>query len=383
MKSPLRALLVAVVALLLAPLAARAAELSPVTIEPAFPNVHLGGALYLDHPRDGSDRIVVVQQSGQISLIDNDPKATPRPMADLRDRIRAGGEEGLLGLAFHPDFKRNRQLFLHFTAIDMPRRGIIARFTMDPSLQRIDPASQEILLTIPQPYSNHNGGMIAFGPDGMLYIGLGDGGNGGDPHNNGQNKNTLLGKILRIDVDKPEAGRAYAIPADNPFVGQPGVRGEIWALGLRNPWRFSFDRKTGDLWAGDVGQNLWEEIDLIKKGENYGWNVFEGSRPFRAPGVADAGPFTPPIVDYSHNAGVCVTGGYVYRGKKIPALEGAYLYGDFGRGTIWAIHYEPGKPVKPMVLGNVPALASFGEDRDGEVYIVSLQGTIFRFAPRE
>lgn len=379
----LRSVAAVILAWALGAASAVAAELSPVTVELAFPNVNLGGALYLDYPRDGSDRVVIAQQSGLISIMENDPKAAPRLMGDLRDRIRAGGEEGLLGLAFHPNFKANRQVFLHFTAIDMPRRGIIARFTMDASLQRIDPASQQIILTVPQPFSNHNGGMIAFGPDGMLYIGLGDGGSGGDPLNSGQNKNSILGKILRIDVDKADPGRAYAIPADNPFVGQPNVRGEIWAWGLRNPWRFSFDRKTGDLWAGDVGQNLWEEIDLIKKGENYGWNIYEGTHDFRPRRAEDVGPFTPPIVDYSHNAGVCVTGGYVYRGSKIPALQGAYIYGDYAKGTIWAIRHEPGKPVKPLVLGNVPAISSFGEDRDGEVYIVSLQGKIYRFVPRE
>lgn len=374
--------IVALLSLLLVPHASLAAELSPVTVERVFPSVNLPGALFLDYLRDGSDRLVVLQQSGQIVTFDNVANPTPKPMADLRDRIRAGGEEGALGLAFHPDFKNNRQLFLHFTAKDMPRRGIIARFTVDPTFQTLDPASQQNILTVPQPYSNHNGGMIAFGPDKMLYIGLGDGGSGGDPQNYGQNKNTLLGKILRIDVDNPSPDRPYSIPDDNPFAKDPAYRGEIWALGLRNPWRFSFDRKTGELWCGDVGQNLWEEIALVKKGENHGWNIFEGNHPFRPAKPNETGPFVPPIVVHSHRQALCITGGYVYRGKKIPALQGAYIYGDYVRGTIWAIRHEEGKPATPQVLGNAPLISSFGEDRDGEIYIVSLGGGIYRFVPR-
>ncbi len=236
---------------------------SPIDVVEAFPNIHLRMPLFLTFVPDGSDRIVVVQQSGQVEVFDNNPNAAQtQEMVDLGDLLRWGGEEGLLGLAFDPDFKQNHWVYLYYTSSDMPRHNVLARFNVDPKTLSIDLSSQRIVLKLFHKWGNHDGGMIAFGPDHMLYVGVGDGGAGGDPDHHGQSKNTLLAKILRIDPDHADPHNPalpYAIPSDNPFVGQPNARGEIWCYGMRNPWRFSFDRQTGDLWCGDVGQDLWEE----------------------------------------------------------------------------------------------------------------------------
>ena len=222
--------------------------------------------------------------------------------------------------------------------------------------------------------------MIAFGPDGYLYVALGDGGDGGDPLNNGQNKATLLGSILRIDVDRRDPNLAYAIPPDNPFVGVPDTRGELWAYGLRNVWRFSFDRQTGELWAGDVGQVKWEEIDLIRKGGNYGWNAWEGNHPFKPAGKV--GPFEKPIIEHPRGQARSITGGYVYRGKKNPSLDGAYVYGDFATGLIWYLRYDGHRVTEHRYIAEVPSLSSFGEDQNGEIYIISFDGRIYQLVTK-
>lgn len=363
------------------------AEKSPVNVINAFPKLRFQGPLFLNYPLDGTDRIFVVEQGGRIIWFENRPDVTETHVAiDIRAKVRAGGEEGLLGFAFHPKFKENHQVVLHYTAHDMPRRNVISRFKMDPKNETIDPASEEILLEVRQPWANHNGGMTAFGPDGFLYLSLGDGGSGGDPRNSGQKLDTMLGKILRIDIDHASSNgtKKYAIPKDNPF--PDGATPEIYAYGLRNVWRFSFDRKTGSLWAGDVGQNLWEEIDIIRRGGNYGWRIREGMHDFNVPsgGIPAGLKLIDPVVEHHHREAISITGGYVYRGKKIPALSGRYIYGDYGSGLIWgldAADAEAGREVKPTYLGEARAIASFGEDRDGEIYIVSLGGRIMKFVP--
>ena len=329
-------------------------------------------------PPDGSNRLFVLEQSGRVHGFKNhNAVANTHVALDIQRQVRRNGnEEGLLGLAFHPDFKSNGQVFLHYTAAGGKRRNVLARFVMDKTRGQINPASQQIILEIDQPWANHNGGMIAFGPDGYLYIALGDGGAGGDPQNNGQNKATLLGSILRIDVDRRDRGLAYAIPPDNPFVGVSDARGELWAYGLRNVWRFSFDRQTGDLWAGDVGQVKWEEIDFIKKGGNYGWNTWEGNHPFK-PTDKDE-PFEKPIIEHSRGQARSITGGYVYRGKQNPSLQGAYIYGDFATGLIWCLRYDGHQITEHRYITHVPSPSSFGEDQNGEIYITSFDGRIYR-----
>jgi glucose/arabinose dehydrogenase len=303
----------------------------------------------------------VVEQPGRIRILSRSPGTSAYgTFLDLSSRVtQSGGEEGLLGLAFDPGYATNGELYVSYVAAgSTPRTSVIARYrrnTSDPT--RAD-TTEERLLTLSQPYTNHHGGMIAFGPDGYLYAGFGDGGSGGDPQNNGLDRGTLLGKILRIDVHGTQAGLSYRIPSDNPFVGVAGVRGEIWAYGLRNPWRFSFDRVGGALWAGDVGQGTREEIDVVTRGANYGWRAREGFVAFNA---ADAGrgPFTDPLFDYARGSGACVIGGYVYRGSALPALVGSYVYGDnsSGAGPVRLRHRHNRR--SPPV-----GLSSFGEDAD-------------------
>ena len=285
-------------------------------------------------------------------------------------------------MAFHPDFARNGQVFLSYTGYGGATnlRSRIARYTSPDGGRTLDPASEVILLTVDQPYNNHNGGNIVFGPDGDLYIGFGDGGSGGDPQGNGQNKNALLGKMLRIDVNTTQGAQRYGIPADNPFA-RGGGRPEIYALGLRNPWRWSFDRATGELWAGDVGQTKLEEIDRIERGGNYGWNMKEGTQCYRpATGCSSAG-LIDPVVEYGRTEGTSVTGGYVYRGSAIPSLVGAYIYGDYVSGRIWRITYDPvtGRPSPQLLLDTSYNISSFGEGNDGELYVVSYGGRLYRF----
>jgi glucose/arabinose dehydrogenase len=362
--------------LLLAAALAPPALAQRFAFEPAFPRLSFENPLFLAAAPGAPQSLYVVTQGGRIFVLprEKDPPAA-RVFLDLRGRVtQSGGEEGLLGLAFHPDFARNRAFYVYYTPADRPRRSVVARFRAR-SADTADPASEQVLLTIAQPYSNHNGGMLAFGPDGKLYVAVGDGGSGGDPHDYGQSLGTLLGKILRLSDDG-------SVPADNPFVKVPGARPEIWAYGLRNPWRFSFDRQTGALWAGDVGQNKWEEVDRIEKGGNYGWRVYEGAAPFRKSGVSPASPPIAPVATYDHDAGCSVTGGYVYRGKAVPELNGQYLYADFCSGTVWALDASGTGPRTGRAIGKVPAPSSFGEDADGELYLTSYSGLIYRLAPR-
>lgn len=367
---------------------------SSIRLEQVFSKTRFDYPVYAAAPPDGAHRLFIVEQPGRILWLDTlDDHAAPRVAVDLRGRVKsAGREEGLIGFAFHPNFKTNHEVFLHYTRYD-PRRNVLSRFRMDARHETIDPASEEVILEVLQPFDNHKGGMIAFPPpggDGFLYVALGDGGFGGDPHRNGQNMSTLLSKILRIDVDRRDAARPhrrYAIPADNPFVNQPDARGEIWAYGFRNPWRFSFDRQTGALWVPDVGQTEWEEINVVKKGGNYGWSVREGKHDFNSTRTPPS-DLIDPVIEFPHPDLLCIIGGYVYRGKKIPALQGAYLFADFTSGQIYALRYDPAhppeRPSTPKVerLGQVTTPASFAEDADGEIYIVSLTHGLFRLLPQ-
>lgn len=287
---------------------------------------------------------------------------------------REGWEEGLLGFAFHPQSLSNNKFYIVYSASN-PRRNVLSELptTIDGTKALIK--KEQILLEIQQPYGNHNGGMIAFGPDGYLYYGVGDGGSGGDPHRNGQNLNTLLGKVLRIDVDEKSADKNYLIPSTNPFVSRNQVSPEIWAYGLRNPWRFSFDRVTGDLWLGDVGQHKYEEINIIQKGKNYGWNFREGKHAYRLIGRPSG--LMDPIIEHTHDDAQSITGGYVYRGERFPELTGGYIYGDFITGNVWMLFYNGNKVTQHHLIGNVPQLSSFGEDAQGEIYLLSLKGQIY------
>jgi hypothetical protein len=291
-----------------------------------------------------------------------------------------GGEQGLLGLAFHPNFEENGYFYINYVA-DSPLRTIIARYSvMANDADQADRNSELVLLEVNQPFSNHKGGQLAFGVDGYLYIGLGDGGSAGDPFGNAQNRSSLLGKILRIDVNSPSAGRNYSVPTDNPFVGNTfGYREEIYAYGLRNPWRFSFDPPTGKLWVADVGQNQREEIDLVEKGKNYGWNIMEGSLCYSpATGCNQAG-LELPVWDYGRNEGVCVIGGFIYRGSAFAGLYGAYIYGDYGSGRIWALRYDgTSAPVNTLIVATALSITSFGLDKNNELYFTAFDGKIHK-----
>ena len=339
----------------------------------------------LQNAGDGSNRLFVVEQAGRIFVFDNDPAATQAgEFLDIRGRVSDdGNEEGLLGLAFHPDYATNGYFYVNYSATN-PRRNVIARYQVSAANpDEADAASETVLLTFEQPYSNHNGGQLAFGPDGYLYIATGDGGSGGDPQNNGQNRSTLLGKILRIDVDRSEAGKAYAIPGDNPFAGNSeGYAEEIYAYGLRNPWRFSFDEESGRLWAGDVGQNRFEEVDIIEKGGNYGWRVMEGFSCFNPSSGCDESGLRRPVVVYGRDEGASITGGYVYRGSAVPELAGMYIYADFVTGRIWGLTYGgPNDVQNQLLLASSENISSFGVDEQGELYICSFGGGIHRFRP--
>jgi glucose/arabinose dehydrogenase len=290
---------------------------------------------------------------------------------------------GLLGLTFHPNFSENGRFFVNYTARTGGLHSAISEFRVNGNPDQADARIERILLSVPQPYANHNGGDIAFGPDGMLYIALGDGGSGNDPHGNGQNLSALLGKILRIDVDRSEGKKAYGVPPDNPFAARKNAAGEVWAYGLRNPWRIAFDPATGGLFAGDVGQRAREEIDLIKKGGNYGWNVMEGTicTPGVNPNCKSTG-FEPPIIDYPRSEGTTVIGGRVYRGHAIPSLCGVYLYGDFGNGRIWGLRYDSGAVIEQQkLLESGRSISAFGEDEQRELYVVDYAGEILKIVP--
>ena len=332
--------------------------------------------------RAGDDRLFVAGQGGLVWALEPRSAGGEVPVIlDVSDQITSGGERGLLGLAFSPD---GHFLYANFTDLNGNTNVVEYRFRNG----RADVESRRRILFVEQPYSNHNGGNLVFGPDGYLYIGLGDGGAGGDPQNHAQDLGSLLGKMLRIDP-RPRGGKPYGIPPDNPFVGESGARPEIWDLGLRNPWRYTFDRQTGDLWIGDVGQGAREEVDLEPAGSdgghNYGWNLFEGRarfEPIDPPPVPEDA--VPPIFDFAtgENGACAVTGGYVYRGSAIPALQGAYLYADFCEGQVRAVAPRGGRIADRRELGPVVGeLSSFGEDQDGELYVLSLSGRVYRIVP--
>jgi glucose/arabinose dehydrogenase len=328
----------------------------------------------------GDTRLFITQQAGLIVIFDgNQLRATP--FLDLRGQISSGGERGLLSVAFHPRYAQNGLFYVNYT--DPRGDTVVARYSVMPGdPNRANPQSAVPILTIAQPFANHNGGQLQFGPDGYLYIGMGDGGSGGDPGNRAQNTSELLGKMLRIDVD---SASPYAIPPSNPFAGRPGSRPEIWALGLRNPWRFSFDRVTGDLWIADVGQGEWEEIDFQPAtsigGENYGWKRMEGTHCF-APSTNCGDPsFVLPVIEYNHSGGACsVTGGSVYRGTRSPRLLGTFFYGDFCNGKIWGSTRNPdGTMTTRQFLDVTFQISTFGEDVAGEVYVADYSGgTLYR-----
>ena len=355
-----------------------------------FTNLRINRPILLTHAGDGSNRLFVPSQLGTIYVFPNDPAVEePKVFLDFSSRVvyeDKENEKGLLGMAFHPRYRENGEFFVYYTPTGTRKPNTIAvsRFRVSKSdPDRADPDSEEQLLTVEHPFWNHKGGTIAFGPDGYLYVAIGDGGLANDPYGNGQNLKTLLGKILRIDVDHRDAGKTYAIPKDNPFAGQPDkAQGEIWAYGLRNPWRIAFDRQTGTLWCGDVGQDLWEEIDLITKGGNYGWNVREGVHKFGLHGADPRADIVEPIWEYHHEIGKSITGGHVYRGKKLPELAGCYLYADYVTGKVWALKYdESAKTVQAnyTIRGNVMPIMSFGEDEDGESYYTTDTGSIYGF----
>ncbi len=351
-----------------------AASWGAVTIKAEPVVTGLSSPVDITHAGDGSGRLFITLQGGRVVIFDGVQILSP-PFLDINSLVSSGGERGLLGAAFHPNYVGNGFFYVSYT--DTAGDSVIARYSVSLDPNRADPTSGVILLTIPQPFSNHNGGQLHFGPDGYLYIGIGDGGSGGDPQNNGQDLGTLLGKILRIDVD---FGFPFTVPPDNPFVGVVGAREEIWSFGLRNPWRFSFDRLTGDMFIGDVGQNSWEEVDFQPAnstgGENYGWRLMEGNSCFNPAINCNNGTLTLPILVYDHSVGCSVTGGYLYRGSKNPNLNGLYLYGDFCSGLIWGAQEDGlGGWNTTVLLDTNFSISTFGEDESGEIYFAHLSAT--------
>ncbi|MCX8062222.1 MAG: PQQ-dependent sugar dehydrogenase [Anaerolineales bacterium] len=331
----------------------------------------------LGYTPDGSGRLLILEQEGTIRLW-QDNNLSNTAFLDIRDRVGSrGSEQGLLGIAFHPKYAENGYFYVNYT--DRDGSTVIARFQANPpSANLADSASEKILLRIAQPYANHNGGAVVFGPDGFLYLGLGDGGSAGDPQNNAQSLNTLLGKILRLDVDN---GEPYAIPTSNPYVNGGGLP-EIWAYGLRNPWRMSFDRQTGDLYIGDVGQNQWEEIDYLPNGSsgdlNFGWKYLEGTHPYQ--GTPPAGvKLIPPIYEYGHDQGCSVTGGVLYRGRSLPEWNGVYFFSDYCAGWVDGLRQLPdGTWQAQRLFRDLGRISSFGEDEQGEIYLIDHAGTVYR-----
>jgi glucose/arabinose dehydrogenase len=385
-------------------------DLPKLATEVAFPNLRFDRPVVLAYPDDGRNLLFVVEQHRAViqSFTNKADASDKREFLKLPNPINRGNEEGLLGLAFHPKYKENGQFFVYYSADDREggrhvRRSVVSRFEVskdDP--RRADPKSEtRIWVSKRDPFENHNGGCILFGPDGYLYITLGDSGAADDPLTTGQDPKDWFGSILRIDVDHPDDGRAYGIPKDNPKLRDPKYRDwapEVFCIGLRNVWKFSFDRQGGTLWAGDVGQNKWEMVHIIKNGGNYGWSVMEAFHPFKPRQRADrAAPITPPIVEYPHSPnlensgrlddGKSITGGYVYRGKALPELVGVYVYGDFDTGRIWGLREKDGKLVANAEVVDVNApgqrhnIAAFGEDAEGELYLCAFDGLIYRFVP--
>lgn len=353
---------------------------SPVTVTLTAVVSGLNAPLGLQAVNDGTGRLFVLQQAGTIRIIQNGALVAT-PFLDITPRVTSGGETGLLGLAFHPAYAQNGRFFVHYDrTVGGQLQSVISEFARsatDPNAA--DPNSERILLTVNQPFPNHKGGQMNFGPDGFLYIGLGDGGSEDDPQGNGQNTNTMLAKLLRIDVNTTSPGKQYGIPADNPFVHGGGLP-EIFAFGLRNPWRFSFDTATGRLFVGDVGQDKFEEVDLVSRGDNLGWNIMEGMHCFNPPTGCNMTGLKLPIAEYDHSEGNAVMGGYVYHGTAIPSLQSMYVFGDFGSGTIWTLtETTPGQFTRnTLMLKTGHSITSFGQDTAGEIYVVDFSGTVFK-----
>ena len=396
--------------------AALAQSLPTVALKPVFEKLTEERPIWMSEAPDGSGRFFIVYQKGKIVVVKKGSDGgDARTFLDIEDRNpNFDNEDGLLSLAFHPGFATNHLFYIYYNQKNapdqrsqpqnFPYRSVISELKVSAADQdQADMSSERIILEVPQPFSNHKGGELSFGPDGYLYLGLGDGGAGGDPYGNGQNTATLLAKMLRLDVNsRATVGQgprthqlAYGFPSDNPFIKEPdmhgvGARMEIFAYGLRNPWRYSFDRQTGDLWVGDVGQDLWEEIDRVTNGGDYGWNVREGAHHFK-PGPAGA-QYIDPVMEYPHNPrllpeslfpdhtiGLCVIGGYVYRGTQFPALNGVYIYGDYNLGTFWGFRYDRGTrkvTVQGKLLQQTDNMTSFAEDNDGELYALMQDGKI-------
>ena len=360
------AALATVLALAAGPLGAQAPGLQEIA-------VGLEDPVYLTHAGDGSGRLFIVEQAGRIRVL-QDGALRKTPFLDIARVIKSGGERGLLSIAFHPEFAETGFLYLNYTERDGDT--VVARYSVSAEPDRADLGSALRIISIDQPFSNHNGGQLQFGPDGYLYVGMGDGGWAGDPGNRAQNPRSLLGKMLRLDVD---AAGGYAIPPDNPFAATTGAAPEIWALGLRNPWRFSFDRLTGDLYIGDVGQNKWEEIDfqpaVSQGGENYGWRIVEGAHCFNPATACARERLTAPAYEYSQSEGCSVTGGYVYRGPTLAELVGTYFFADYCAGTIWGLARDAdGAWARTTILETGFSVSSFGEDEAGELYVLDYSG---------
>lgn len=358
----------------------------------AFPNLRLNRPIVLTHPGDGTDRLVVASQLGKIQIMPNKQDVTEENLklfCDLESQLvytKEENEEGLLGLAFHPKFRENGEFFVHYTRKDAPpHTSVVSRFrTSKESPDTADPATEEELIRIPQPFWNHNGGGLAFGPDGYLYIALGDGGKRDDPFGNGQNLETLLGSILRIDVNRKDAGKNYAIPRDNPFVNRTKAAPEIYAYGFRNVWGMSFDKVTGSLWVADVGQDLWEEIDIVTKGGNYGWNLREAAHKFGKKGSEPDENLIDPVWEYHHEVGKSITGGVVYRGKKTPFFVGCYFYADYITGRVWALKYDEQQRqfiANYSLKADLMPYIAFGTDMHDEVYLTDAFGQFWMIAP--
>jgi glucose/arabinose dehydrogenase len=362
--------------------AAPTAPPNSITLTPVVAG--LSSPVDLQPTDDGTGRLFVVEQAGTIRIL-RAGALLATPFLDIRTRVSFSGEMGLLGVAFHPAFDQNQRFYVNYVRVlgTGQIQSVIAEYRVSAAdANQADPASERILLTVNQPFANHKAGQLAFGPDKFLYIGFGDGGSGGDPLGNAQNLQTHLGKMLRIDVDHTTAALPYAIPADNPFVAGGGLP-EIWAYGLRNPFRFSFDAATGRLFAGDAGQDLYEEIDLLQRGGNYGWNVMEGLHCFKpATGCNQAGLMLP-IAEYDHSEGIAVIGGYVYRGSAIPTLAGSYVFGDYGSGKIWRLTQDDsGAWQRVLLLSSGRSISSFGRDSAGELYLVDYgAGAILKVSP--
>ena len=386
-------------------LAAVAQPLPQIALKPVYPRLTAERPVWMSEAPDGSGRLFFVYQPGKILVVKKGSDGgDAKEFFNVEDRHpNFQNEDGLLSIAFHPRFKKNGLFYVYYNQENaagpdgakpkFPYRSVISEFKVSATnADMADMASERILFEVQQPFWNHKGGQLSFGPDGDLYLGLGDGGSGGDPRNSGQNLTRLLAKMLRIDVNKRTGTNSYAIPRDNPFVNDTNARPEIFAYGLRNPWRYSCDKKTGDLWVGDVGQDLWEEIDLVTKGGNYGWSIREGAHHFK-----DAPPgakYIDPIIEYSHRVnlqsqgmfpdhgiGLCVIGGYVYRGKSFPALDGIYIYADFSLGSIWGLRYDRAAQKVTdhgKLLQQPNNIDSFAEDADGELYALMSDGKIFQ-----